>query len=76
MSLQAPRDQDIVIIGAMGDLARRKLLPALYNLCGAGLLPAQGQVIGYARTRHTDNEFRNYAAEAVRERALPLAAGE
>jgi len=67
MSLQAPRDQDIVIIGAMGDLARRKLLPALYNLCGAGLLPAQGQVIGYARTRHTDNEFRNYAAEAVRE---------
>jgi len=67
MSLQAPRDQDIVIIGATGDLARRKLLPALYNLCRADLLPAQGRIIGYARTCLTDEEFQDYAAEAVRE---------
>lgn len=67
MSLHAPRDQDIAIIGATGDLARRKLLPALYNLCCSGLLPAEGQIIGFARTCHSDEEFRAVAADAVRE---------
>jgi len=67
MSLQAPHDQDIVIVGATGDLARRKLLPALYNLCCSGLLPAEGRIIGYARTCLTDEEFRDTAAGAVRE---------
>ena len=67
MSLQAPEDQDIVIIGGTGDLARRKLLPALYNLHLEGLLPAQGKIIGYARTRRSDDEFRAAAAAAVKE---------
>ncbi len=67
MSLQAPHDQDIIIIGATGDLARRKLLPALYNLCCSGLLPAQGRIIGYARTCLTDEEFRDAATDAVRQ---------
>ena len=67
MSLGAPEDQDIVIIGGTGDLARRKLLPALYNLHLEGLLPVQGKIIGYARTGRSDDEFRAAAATAVRE---------
>src|SRR5438034_800096 len=39
----------MVIFGATGDLARRKLVPALYNLARAGHLPAELGVVGYAR---------------------------
>ena len=46
MTLEAPESQDMVIIGATGDLARRKLLPALYNLFVRDLLPPQGRIIG------------------------------
>jgi glucose-6-phosphate 1-dehydrogenase len=67
MSLQAPHDQDIVIVGATGDLARRKLLPALYNLCCNELLPGSGRIIGFARTCLTYEEFRDAAEAAVRE---------
>ena len=67
MSLKPPEDQDTIIIGATGDLARRKLLPALYNLFVRGLLPAQGRIIGYARSNLEDDEFRTRAADAVRE---------
>ncbi|MCH8901523.1 MAG: glucose-6-phosphate dehydrogenase [Chloroflexi bacterium] len=67
MSLKPPEDQDTIIIGATGDLARRKLLPALYNLFVRGLLPAQGRIIGYARSNLEDDEFRARAADAVRE---------
>ena len=57
----------IVILGASGDLARRKLLPALYNLehCGQGLLPAETAVVGFARTPMSTEEFRTSAREAV-----------
>ena len=57
----------IVILGASGDLARRKLLPALYNLehCGQGMLPAETAVIGFARTQMSTEEFRTSAREAV-----------
>jgi glucose-6-phosphate 1-dehydrogenase len=57
----------IVILGASGDLARRKLLPALYNLehCGQGTLAAETAVVGFARTPMSTEEFRNSAREAV-----------
>jgi|YelNatPaOPRAMG01_1025707.scaffolds.fasta_scaffold09954_5 glucose-6-phosphate 1-dehydrogenase len=57
----------IVILGASGDLARRKLLPALYNLevCGASLLAPATVVLGFARTRMTTEEFRKSARESV-----------
>src|ERR1700730_18628390 len=57
----------IVILGASGDLARRKLLPALYNLehCGKGMLPAETAVIGFARTQMSIEEFRTSSKEAV-----------
>ena len=67
MSLRAPADQDIVIIGGTGDLARRKLLPALYNLCRAGLLPVRGPIVGFARSELSDEEYRTLAREAVEE---------
>ena len=67
MTLTLPEDQDIVIIGATGDLARRKLLPALYDLHLRELLPARGRIIGFARTAIEDDEFRTRAKDAVRE---------
>jgi glucose-6-phosphate 1-dehydrogenase len=57
----------IVILGASGDLARRKLLPALYNLehCGQGLLPAETAIVGFARTPMSTEEFRASSHAAV-----------
>jgi glucose-6-phosphate 1-dehydrogenase len=67
MSLQPPAPQDIVIIGASGDLSRRKLLPALYNLAAVGLLPERGDIIGFARTNLNSEGFRELARESVRQ---------
>ncbi|MGD0766117.1 MAG: glucose-6-phosphate dehydrogenase [Dehalococcoidia bacterium] len=67
MRLQTPAAQDIVIIGASGDLSRRKLLPALYNLAAAGLLPARGEIVGFARTDLGEAGFREFARKAVEE---------
>lgn len=67
MSLDRPSDQDIVLVGATGDLAKRKLLPALYNLERTGLLPAQGRIVGFARGAGDDEHFRAVAKEAIDE---------
>jgi glucose-6-phosphate 1-dehydrogenase len=57
----------VVIFGASGDLARRKLLPSLYNLvhCGQGLMPPQSAVLGFARSQLSQDNFRSGAREAV-----------
>jgi glucose-6-phosphate 1-dehydrogenase len=65
MSLDSPADQDIIIVGATGDLSRRKLIPALYNLFLSGLFPQRGEVIGFARSKWTEEEFRDVAAQAL-----------
>ena len=57
----------LVIFGATGDLARRKLLPALYNLAHEGALPEHFALIGNARSQLSDGEFRELAVAAVRE---------
>ncbi|MBA3749248.1 MAG: glucose-6-phosphate dehydrogenase [Solirubrobacterales bacterium] len=57
----------LVILGATGDLARRKLLPALYNLAHEGALPERFALIGNARSELSDDEFREMAVGAVRE---------
>jgi glucose-6-phosphate 1-dehydrogenase len=67
MSLERPAAQDIVIVGVTGDLARRKLLPALYNLAADRLLPEAGQIIGLARHDLGDDGFRELARGAVEE---------
>ncbi len=53
-----------MIFGAGGDLATRKLLPAIYNLSLAGLLPDRFEVIGVSR-RHDVPSFRKTAREAI-----------
>jgi glucose-6-phosphate 1-dehydrogenase len=64
--LHRPPDQDIVIIGATGNLARNKLLPALYNLFRQHLLPGSGKIVGYARTPLDDEGFRALVEDALR----------
>jgi glucose-6-phosphate 1-dehydrogenase len=55
----------LVIFGATGDLARRKLLPALYNLAHEGALPERFNLIGISRRDQTDDDFRNQARESI-----------
>jgi len=55
----------LVIFGATGDLSRRKLLPALYNLAHEGALPELFNLIGVSRRDQSDDDFRNFAREAV-----------
>ena len=53
----------VVIFGASGDLAKRKLIPSLYNLvaCGEGMMPAKSAVVGFARREMSLDEFRKSA---------------
>jgi glucose-6-phosphate 1-dehydrogenase len=55
----------IVIFGAAGDLTRRKLMPALYNLAEAELLPNEFAIVGFARGREEDELRRQLRDEAV-----------
>ena len=65
MSLEPPSPQDIIVVGASGDLSRRKLLPALYDLSAADLLPRRGSIIGLARRDLDDESFRVLARESI-----------
>lgn len=67
MSIERPPPQLIVIFGASGDLARRKLLPGLYNLARDGGLPERYAIIGYSRTGWDDEAFRTHARDAIEE---------
>src|SRR6478736_40386 len=57
----------IVIFGAAGDLAKRKLLPALYRLAYDRRLPASFAIIGNSRTPMTDDDYRERMSEAVKQ---------
>jgi glucose-6-phosphate 1-dehydrogenase len=57
----------LVIFGATGDLSRRKLLPALYNLAHEGALPERFNLIGVSRREQSDEAFRDFAREAISE---------
>ena len=59
------RPTALVIFGATGDLAHRKLLPALYNLAHEGALPERFELIGVARSDMTDEGFREMARESI-----------
>ncbi len=48
----------VVVVGASGDLARRKIFPALFALYCQGLLPEHFRVFGFARSKLSDEEFR------------------
>ncbi|HEX5417753.1 MAG TPA: glucose-6-phosphate dehydrogenase, partial [Chloroflexota bacterium] len=55
---RTPEPSVMVIFGASGDLTRRKLLPALYNLSRERLIPSGFSVVGYARHGADDSTFR------------------
>jgi glucose-6-phosphate 1-dehydrogenase len=57
----------MVIFGAAGDLTRRKLIPALYNLAKSELLSREFAVVGVARAPLSNEEFRKKAADDIKE---------
>ncbi|MGA2482846.1 MAG: glucose-6-phosphate dehydrogenase [Candidatus Acidiferrales bacterium] len=56
----------IVLFGASGDLARRKVVPALYSLAAQNSLAQRYTLVGFARTSMTDDAFRSAVAEAAK----------
>ncbi len=56
---------DLVIFGATGDLARRKILPGLFRRFLHGQMPAEARIIGAARTDQDPDAFRASVAEAL-----------
>ncbi|MDO4264150.1 MAG: glucose-6-phosphate dehydrogenase [Deinococcus sp.] len=63
----APEPATLVIFGVSGDLARRKLLPAIFGLFQDGLLSSAVQVLGVGRQEMTADEFRGFVEQALRE---------
>ncbi len=62
---RVPDDHVIVLFGATGDLARRKLLPGMFHLAQVGLMPRRFRIIGASRGQAGVEEFREMAREAV-----------
>ena len=58
--------QVVVLVGATGDLARRKLIPGLLHLARAGFIPGC-RIIGVSLDQLDADSFRNFAREAVNE---------
>jgi glucose-6-phosphate 1-dehydrogenase len=76
--LRDPRDKRLprvagpcvlVLFGVTGDLARKKLLPAIYDLANRGLLPPGFALVGFARRDWEHQDFRQLAHDAVKEHA-------
>ena len=76
--LRDPRDRRIprvagpcvlVMFGVTGDLARKKLMPAVYDLANRGLLPPGFSLVGFARRDWADEDFAQVTYEAVKEHA-------
>ena len=74
--LRDPRDKrlpriagpcSLVLFGVTGDLARKKLLPAIYDLANRGLLPPGFSLVGFARRDWADQDFGKIVYDAVRE---------
>ncbi|MGX9791390.1 glucose-6-phosphate dehydrogenase [Mycobacterium sp. MMS18-G62] len=59
----------VVIFGVTGDLARKKLMPAIYDLANRGLLPASFALVGFARRDWADEDFGQVVYEAVKQHA-------
>ncbi|MBN1766213.1 MAG: glucose-6-phosphate dehydrogenase [Sedimentisphaerales bacterium] len=64
---KAPLPFVLVIFGASGDLTRRKLIPAVFNLYKQKLLPEAFSIIGYARRANSDEGFRDQMQRAIEE---------
>ena len=62
-----PEPCALVVFGVTGDLARKKLIPAIYDLHSRGLLPTDFALVGFARRDWGDGDFEDMAREAARE---------
>ena len=76
--LRDPRDKrlqkiagpcSLVMFGVTGDLARKKLMPAVYDLANRGLLPPGFSLVGFARRDWADQDFGQVVHDSVREHA-------
>ncbi|HEY8480010.1 MAG TPA: glucose-6-phosphate dehydrogenase [Spirillospora sp.] len=76
--LRDPRDKRLprvagpcvlVLFGVTGDLSRKKLLPAIYDLANRGLLPPGFSLVGFARREWDHQDFRQIAYESVKKHA-------
>jgi glucose-6-phosphate 1-dehydrogenase len=76
--LRDPRDRRIprvagpcvlVLFGVTGDLSRKKLMPAVYDLANRGLLPPGFSLVGFARRDWEDEDFAQVTYQAVKEHA-------
>ena len=58
---------DLIVFGATGDLAHRKLLPALYHRDLDGQIPADARILACSRRDMSDSDYREFAREAISE---------
>src|SRR5687768_11814184 len=66
---RVPEPCALVVFGITGDLARKKLLPAVYDLANRGLLPTNFALLGFARRDWDDQDFAELSRDAAREYA-------
>jgi glucose-6-phosphate 1-dehydrogenase len=62
---------DYIVFGGNGDLAERKLLPALYHRDHDGQIPAESRIIGASRTFISDDDYRAFAKAAIEAHVKP-----
>ena len=60
----------VILFGASGDLAKRKVIPALYDLAIHNALGPRYALVGFARTAMTDEGFRTTAGDAAEHATL------
>ena len=58
-----------MLFGVTGDLARKKLMPAIYDLANRGLLPPGFALVGFARRDWADEDFAQVVHDAVKQYA-------
>src|ERR1700685_4059014 len=67
-SAQAPAEPCVLVIfGASGDLTKRLLMPAFYNLVCDGLLPEQFAIVGIAMDEFTTESFRERMSNDIKQ---------
>jgi glucose-6-phosphate 1-dehydrogenase len=66
-NLDCQTASEIVIFGALGDLSRRKLLPALYQLEVCGLINKDSRIVGAARADHSLEDFKDIVVNTLNE---------
>src|SRR3982074_2707654 len=78
--LRDPRDKRLprvagpsvlVLFGVTGDLSRKKLLPAIYDLANRGLLPPGFSLVGFARRDWEDEDFAQITYQSGKQYARP-----